>query len=300
MPKIIVRHKGRLGNKIFQAMLAFELAQRVENPQLYGISIPEFNLEYPSINESDVGRVCIAKKLRLNFDFLAYLLNNQIVDSVIIESFGMSLDNFLHLNQYKQLFYPKITGKKIGSDEVLINIRSEDIENGWHSQYFPLQFSFYKNLIQKTGLKPVFSGQLAPSPYVNALKLHFSNAKFLEESDAMEDFATNFYAPNIVLSISSFSLASVYFSTFNQVVYFPVAGLFNPTTSHDPRSPYRQLGINMLIPLNDKKYKFYKVNFPEKTDREFLDFMGFYEAESEFIEYSDAEIKALYLSSLNH
>jgi hypothetical protein len=198
------------------------------------------------------------------------------------------------------LFYPKIKGRKIEANEILINIRSEDIESGWHSQYYPLQFSFYKNLIKKTGLNPVFNGQLEPSPYVDALKLHFSNAKFIETSDTMEDFATNFYATNIVLSISSFSLSSVYFSTFNEVVYFPVAGLFNPTASHDPQSIYGRLGINMLIPLNEKKYKFYKVNFLEKKDREALNIMSYYEGESELIQYSDVEIKALYLSSLNH
>jgi hypothetical protein len=280
-------------------MLAFELAQRVENPQLYGISIPEFNLEYPSINESDVGRVCIAKKFRLNFDFLAYLLNNQIVDSVIIDSFGMCLYNFVHLEQYKHLFIPKDNGITINSDEILIKIRSEDIENGWHSQYFPLQFSFYKNLIKKTGLKPVFNGQLKPSPYINALKLHFRNAKFIEESDVMEVFATNFYAANIVLSISSFYFTSVYLSDFNKVVHFPIAGLFDPESYFNTPTSLAKFGNKILIPFNKNKYKFYKINFPKKTDRAALDFMSFYEAESELIEYSDVEIKSLYLKSLS-
>ena len=160
MSKIIVRRKGRLGNKIFQAMLAFELSVRIKGSEIYGINLSEFNIVYPDISNAGIGRAFIVNHHRLNFDFLAHLLNNQIVDSVIIESFGMFLDNFVNLNQYKQKFYPTISGVNIHLDEILIHIRSEDIESGWHSQYFPLQFSFYKNLIKKTGLKPVFNGQL--------------------------------------------------------------------------------------------------------------------------------------------
>ena len=116
----------------------------------------------------------------------------------------------------------------------------------------------------------------------------------------MEDYATNFHAPNIVLSISSFSFLSTYLSTFNKVAHFPVAGLFDPDSYSKSPNTLAMFGKKILIPFNEKKYKFYKVNFPCKTVRNALDFISFYEAKSDLIEYSIEEIKAYYFNSLAH
>jgi hypothetical protein len=120
-----------------------------------------------------------------------------------------------------------------------------------------MSFLFYEKIIDESGLEPVFMGQLEQGDYIDALRLAFKGATFLPQSiEPMQDFQTIRGAEHIVCSISSFSWLASWLSEAAQTIHLPIAGLFNPANRE-----------TMLLPINDPRYSFYKVPFPEEEER---------------------------------
>ena len=125
-----------------------------------------------------------------------------------------------------------------------------EILAGVHPPYVLLPVEFYRDVIRETGLKPVFFGQLTPSPYLDSLRQAFPRARFISGKGAIHDFETIRRSRNIIISVSTFAWLAAWLSEADQVI-MPLAGLFNPVFG----DLYGD-GHN-LIPLADPRYVFY-------------------------------------------
>lgn len=257
-PIIVVRPKGRMANQMFQLMLAIELSQKLGGAPIFGYSLPEWGIMGPKLPVLSLpDEVFLISRHRFNLRNLLLLLDNKVVNGVVIEGWGMRLEHFGAPQKYQKLFRSNQETPSLSEHELLINVRAEDILSGWHSEYFPMAFSYFEKVISVTGLSPVFMGQIGEDPYSLALKNRFKGARFLTQASPLVDFQTIRAAHNIALSISSFSWLAAWLSENAKTIHMPLAGLFEPKTT----------GTN-LIPLSDSRYRYYKVPFPLPSERE--------------------------------
>jgi hypothetical protein len=240
---------------MFQAMVALELKRRVPAASITGLDLPEWGLVTPPT--ANTSPSLVLRGHRLNLDSAAWMLNCRVIPAVTVSCWGQRLDHLGPPARYRKFFKPRTTGVVIRDDQLLINIRAEDILTGWHSRYFPQPFSFYQYVIDESGLDPVFMGQLEDSSHTRLLKQRFPNAKFLPLAAPREDFETIRGARHIALSVSSFSWLASWLSEAAETIHIPVAGLFNPIESD-----------TMLLSPGDQRYRFYHVEFPSMETRQ--------------------------------
>jgi len=253
-PKIIIRPKGRLANNMFQLMLALELKKRVPNAEIYGLSLPEWGIHF---KKTEVSLPSLTlQRHKFDLDLSAYMLKTGLLNTVIIEGWGMRLNNFPDIAFYRKLFATNETGITLGDRQILLNVRAEEIVSGKHSVYYPLPFSFYEKVIDESGLEPVFMGQLDDSDYVNSLKHKFSGAKYLPNASVISDFQTIRNAKHAAISVSSFAWLAAWLSETLESIHFPVAGLFDPANMQ-----------TLMMPIDDARYHFYDLKFPAIEDR---------------------------------
>lgn len=253
-PKIIIRPKGRLANNMFQLMLAIELKKRVPNAEIYGLSLPEWEIQ---LKNTEISLPSLTlQRHKFDLDLSAYMLKTGVLNSVIIQGWGMRLNNFPDIALYRKLFSTNERGVVLGDRQILINVRAEDIVSGKHRSYYPLPFSFYENVIDESGLEPVFMGQLDESDYVKRLKNKFSGAKYLPNASVISDFQTIRNAQHAAISVSSFAWLASWLSESLESIHFPVAGLFDPANMQ-----------TLMMPIDDPRYRFYDLRFPTIDDR---------------------------------
>lgn len=138
-------------------------------------------------------------------------------------------------------------GAQTGPDEVVIHVRLEDIlVPGRHRGYGPLPLAWYRDLVARTGLRPVFVGQLGDDRYSQALRAGFHDARILVGGSVLHDFQTIRNAHNVALGVSSFSWLAAWLGARGRI-YYPLLGILHPTQSPD---------IN-LTPQDDPRYEFH-------------------------------------------
>lgn len=254
---IVIRPKGRLGNLMFQYMLARHIERRIgRSLPIVGHSIPEWSLSGSEICDLN-GRFAILRVHNFNLDHIIYLYETKTIDYIVIEGWGMRLEYYKEIEFYRSLFDSnKVLLNSTSDSEILINIRAEDILSGWHPEYYPAPFCFYEKVIQETGLHPVFMGQLDDHPYIDALRKRFPNARFIGKQDSMHDFELIRQSKHHILSISSFSWIAAWLSKKAETIHMPARGMY------DPRNPQSN-----LLPISDSRYRFYDYNFPSVDRR---------------------------------
>jgi hypothetical protein len=141
---------------------------------------------------------------------------------------------------------------------LLISIRGGEVLEAPHPSYVLIPVSFYVQIVSETRLKPVFVGQLTPSPYLDELKAAFPSARYIDSQGVLADFQTIRKARNIVLSVSTFSWLAAWLSEAEQVI-MPLSGLFNPMQSTD---------ID-LAPVSDPRFRFFlfPINYAVPVER---------------------------------
>jgi hypothetical protein len=156
------------------------------------------------------------------------------------------MDNFLEVSVYREVF--KAPESYEGFDEryLVCNIRGGDALTSENPHYPVLPPDFYRDLARDTGLELVFMGQLGNDSYTTSLRERFPDATFRPSRGAVGDFETIRNSKNIVLSVSTFSWLAAWLSNAKQI-FLPVAGFYN--IAH-----FKQID---LIPLNDRRYRFY-------------------------------------------
>jgi hypothetical protein len=257
---LIISPQGRLGNIMFQHMLAVQLQRRLgPRAAVYGPGMPEWGWAAADPPETPASPLVIGGHM-FDLDEVAHFLRCGACDAIVIKGWGMRVEYYPDVDECRALFRSDEVGQRVGDDEILISIRAEDAESGAHASYYPLPFDFYEAVIRAEGKRPVFIGQLQPGPYVQALQQRFPDARYLPLATPMEDFQTLRNAGCVVPSISSFAWLAAWLSESAHTIHLPVAGLF------DPRN-----GRQNLMPLGDGRYRFWSVDFPSVKERPGMD-----------------------------
>ena len=248
MRGIVITPCGRLGNQMAQYLVAMRLQQLVGGDlAVSGYNMPEWGLVAPVRDSQDQ----VLPKLTGNlFDLrqVSGLMKAGKLEQVSLTGYGFRLEHFPSNRESRELFISSGPAQEVlGDDELLINIRAEDILNrGIHPDYGLLPVEFYRSVVWRTGLKPVFQGQLEAGPYVDGLVKALPNARLIPSQGAVADFQIIRQAKNIVLSLSSFTWLAAWLSKARQI-HVPVYGFLNPKQRPD---------ID-LLPANDERYQFY-------------------------------------------
>jgi len=250
--RIGIQSQGNLGSQMVQLLLAIWVKETACVPvEIVGYSIPEFELmsalpsDFSKRSLSFRGRHVEPAMLRRYADY--GLIEDFRLDRVVMRS-----TCFPCVESARKVFAKRYECTHIPSDnELIINVRGDEILNNRHSGYGPIPLAYYRMLIEETGLKPVFMGQLGADWYSELLRRHFPDAEFLQSGGKMSDFETLRRARNVVLSVSSFSYLGGWLSEAD-TIFLPVLGSFDPRLRPDIDA----------IPRADKRFRYHL--FPQR------------------------------------
>lgn len=267
--QIHIRPGGFLGNHMFQYMLAKTIESDISRKtHISGYDMDVWGLRSTAC-EVPQGKVFTINSNLFDYKKLIASINDNKIDHLVIRALGMRLEYYKEPSFYRPLFVAPEQAlsniPNIGDDELLFHIRGGDILQGAHSDYHPIPFNYYHYLIETTGLKPVFMGQIGDEPYSKDLKKEFAQYRFLEPQNVITDFETLRRAKNVGISGSSFSWMATWLSKDAENIYFPITAFLNQKLRPD---------ID-LIPVNDVRYHFYQfpvMSFGDKTPYSFDSF----------------------------
>jgi hypothetical protein len=237
---------GRLANQMIQYMVALNFASlmpgcRISNVHLpgWGIVLPPIDVSGPSITWTEPHRFdtasLVARMQAGEFQRLRY------------EGYGQRMENFLPRAAYQSIFQaPQHKDAGFGPDYLLCHVRAGDVLTAAHPSYVLTPVEFYREIVERTGLVPVFMGETSSGKYMDRLLTALPQARVLPQGDIIRDFETIRQSKNILVSCSTFCWLAAWLSEADRI-FMPVNGLLNP------RQHYR---VN-LLPLDDPRYRFY-------------------------------------------
>ena len=159
-----MRHRGNLANKMLQYMGALTLASRIKDCTIVGVSIPEWGIEIPDDTQGELFFDNIDlwtwDAFRPHVEELCNLANRSQSIRIMLADHLQRMEFLMRPQAYESLF-PKRTSiaHEIAETDLLINIRTAEILDG--VPHYPLlPIGFYEDIVAKTGLTPVFVGQL--------------------------------------------------------------------------------------------------------------------------------------------
>jgi hypothetical protein len=239
---------GRLGNLMIQYMVALTFADLVPGCQISGIRLPEWGIHHPRIESP--GPVAVERlEQHINLLDLADRLRSGQIRRVEWSGFGQRMENFLPTERYRDIFVsPFKQPMGFGADHLVCPVRAEDIVDGSVNDYPLTPVEFYRDLVELTGLTPVFIGQTQPNAYLDRLRAAFPTAKFREpQSNILVDFETIRQSKNVVVGVSTYSWLAAWLSREAENIYMTVSGLFNPM---------QRPNVN-LLPYGDCRFKLF-------------------------------------------
>lgn len=249
-PVIQVASMGRLGNRMFIYMFARSLQLHVPGAIVRGYDMPQWNLVSPP---APLPQPSFAVRGGHVHDMLRYAEALRAGDVAAIDfgGYAQRLEYFPDASFCGGWFTPPSTQGRAGFDEtrLVIHVRAEDIEAGnLHPDMMPLPVAFYRQIIETTGLKPVFMGQLGDSPYGDRLRQTFRSAEFLPMGSIADDFNVLRQSVHMVSSVSTFAWLAGWLSDTLRTIHLPLCGTFNARQRPD---------VN-LTPIGDERYRFYE------------------------------------------
>ena len=225
-PVVLVRPVAALANRMIQHMVALSIKADVPGASIPVVDLPEWGrdeAEAFDVPEPDLE----IDTMRVDVGAIAARMRRGDLRTVELSGYVQNIDNFLDPDIYRSVFVGPNDVLGYGPKVLLISLRMDEVLSGDHPPYVLLPVSFYRELVGQTGLKPVFFGQLTPSPYLDALKAAFPDARFVPGRNPVHDFETIRRSRNIVVSVSTFSWLAAWLSNAERV-FLPLAGLFNP------------------------------------------------------------------------
>jgi len=233
---------------MIQFMIAKRLQKLVPDLAIHGYNMPLWRLSVTSPERLRIAGPELTGNL-FDVRHVAGLMNAGWINSAHLTGFSLNMANFGSREECSELFRPATeSGSGFGKDELVIHVRGEDILTGGHPDYGPLPVQFYARIVQQTGLRPVFLGQIQEGRYLDEIVRVFPGATIIPARDVLTDFQTMRKSKNIVLSLSSFSWLAAWFSDADRI-HLPVFGFLNP----------RQRPDIACLPVDDARYSFYRL-----------------------------------------
>jgi len=245
-PALILRPHGRLGNHILQWITGMTLARQVPGLTLHNFALPPWGLAaggyrrqqpfLPALVEQDSDLAMVADMMR-----------SEQMPLTRLRCMVLQAEAWGDPERFRRLLplgdSPVETS---GPDEILLNVRAEEILKARHPDYGPIPLGFYHAVLRETGLKPVFMGQLGNDSYSRLLRDAFPMARFLPSQGVRGDFDAMRRARHLALSVSTFSWAAGWLSDAESV-HVPVLGFLNPAQRPDIS----------LLPRGDARFRYY-------------------------------------------
>ena len=243
---IHVRSKGNLGNRMIQFMLALSVAQRAVNCVMSGVELDEWGLS-TGTHVHGWSDLLVDQEQHIDLFSVCQYLATHPGRKVVYRGYGQRMENFLPLDIYRSIFAPlNLEVPLFDQRYLVINVRGGDVVSGRFRDYVLIPTEFYRQIIAKTGLTPVFMGQLGPNIYSDLLRSTFPAALFLESQGQLWDFEVIRRAANIVTCVSTFSWMAAWLSNATRI-FMPVNGMLNPLQ-------YPKVD---LLPIGDTRFVFY-------------------------------------------
>jgi hypothetical protein len=245
MKKLFVE-RANAGNLMFRLMFAEYLRRHIPGSVVTGAGIPEFGILLGDDRPKNPVKLA-PSATRLDIAEIIEAVEAPGCDGIVIGYYGLRLEYFAeHRDMFMAMFQTSSGGQHTEADELVIHVRAGDILDAIHPDYFPVPISYYRNLVERTGLRPVFTGQTRDSVYSDALRRSFPDARFLAGNHWLDDFQTTRNAQNIVTAVSTFTWLAAWLSQTAKRIYMPQLGLMNP----------RQRPDVDLSPTADERYVF--------------------------------------------
>jgi hypothetical protein len=238
---------GNLGNQMLQLMLALSLAERCPGLEVVGYDLPAWNLRKPERPGQVRDPVPLEGHL-IDLELVRFLVGIGVLREIELLGYGFRMENYLPREAYQRTF-ARSGNPPEGEwgDTLVINIRGAEVLGQGHPDMGPLPLAFYRQLIEVTGLRPLFMGQIGDDYYSRMLRRWFPDARFMPSRGPLADFETIRCAREIVVGVSTFSWLAAWLSDA-RTVHLPVLGIFNP----------RQRPDVDLLPWSDERYVFYE------------------------------------------
>ncbi len=236
-------------NAMIAYMAAHTIKQRLGDLAYSNVHLPAWGITHPSIAEQP-GEKTLALEHRFLLDLRAIEREVRLsgVRRINSKCYCQRLEYFPDKDTCRTLFQaPPQLGVAFGPEYLVCPIRGGETLRVVNGDYVQIPIGFYQDIVARTGLKPVFMGQLGQNVYTDELRARFPEAIFLPSLNPLADFQTIRRAQNIVLSVSTFAWLAAWLSEA-QLIVMPLAGLFNPDRcpTHD------------FIPYSEPQYSFYQ------------------------------------------
>jgi hypothetical protein len=254
---------GRLANLMIQYMVAIKFTDMVPDCRISNISIPAWGISHAPI--APTGPVAIEQQEQhIDLPGLADQVRSGQAARIEWTGFGQRMENFLPPERYQAVFVsPFQMPMGYGPEYLVCPVRAEDILHAPNAEYVLTPVEFYRDVIEMTGLKPVFIGQTQANAYMDRIKAAFPGAIFREpQTDLLVDFETIRQSRNVVIGVSTYSWLAAWLSRSVDNIYLAVSGLFNPM-----QKPHVD-----LLPFGDDRFKFFlfPINFAIPLERHAL------------------------------
>lgn len=263
--QIYIFTTGRSGNQLFQYLLAIFFQRCVPHAEICCNS-PLFltelgvNVKYVPIPRNTNCEVIVVDRHDMDMATLITQWTQPIHTTILIVKLVCRMELFFPLRNHYQhalsnIFDADPTISGWDASKLVINIRLEDIlSEAIHPNYPPLPFSFYRWILCRTQLEPVFLGQLGNDRISKALRSSFPDAIFCPSQGTRTDFEVMRRSRHVLTSVSTFSYLACFLSKTCTSIHVPLYGFFNPEERPD---------CNFLA--NDDQGIFHYYHIPKMT-----------------------------------
>ncbi len=238
---------GRMGNLMIQYMVALKFADMVPGCRISNFSIPGWGIHHPPIDTP--GPIAVeTRDQHIDLPNLAERMLSGEISRVEWRGFGQRMENLLPVERYHDVFVsPFETPMGYGDEYLVCPIRAEGILPAPHPDYVLTPVEFYRDIVELTGLTPVFIGQTLPNYYTDRIRAAFPDAIFRDaQHDPLVDFETIRQSKNVVVGVTTYIWAAAWLSRTLENIYMAVSGLFNPLQNSEVD----------LLPFGDTRFKF--------------------------------------------
>jgi hypothetical protein len=251
---------GRLANQMIQYMVALSFVDRVGDCRISNVSLPAWGIHCPRLDTP--GPAALEHRLQhIDLPVLAEQVRSGRIRRVEWSGYGQRLENFLPRNRYEVVFVsPFDAAMGYGPEYLVCPVRAEDVLHGGTLDYVLTPVEFYRDIIDMTGLRPVFIGQTQPNAYMDRIHAAFPSAIFrAPQHDPLVDFETIRQSRHVVVGVSTYSWLAAWLSNTVETIHMTVSGLFHP----------RQYRAVDLLPFGDERFRFYlfPINYAVNLDR---------------------------------
>ncbi|GBQ77816.1 hypothetical protein AA14337_0930 [Acetobacter malorum DSM 14337] len=254
--KIHIHPMGNIANRALQYLVAKNIQLLCSGLEIENIFLPEWGID-TRVERLPSSRSCTLSWNRYWIDVpgLADCLKRHVIDTLFLDAFCFNIEHFPSRDVSRELLRDLQIDQSIqgfGMDEIVFNIRGGEVLENVQKDYIVLPKEYYQMIIQESGLKPVFFGQIGNNEYSRYLREAFPDARFIEGKGAIHDFEVLRQSFNIAIAVSTFSWLAAWLSHARNI-YMPIGGIFNPN----------QMKLQNFLPIGETSYKFIALPYME-------------------------------------